>query len=90
MPAGTTPLNWGRWHSLRWRLPFTISVLVTAILAVVLAAAYREVESALISSGVDRARAASSQVAAIIESSARPGVASLRTAASSPALRDYL
>ncbi len=82
--------RWGRWQSLRVRLPLTISLVVIVILAVVLFTAYRQVESALVAAGLDRARAASGQVAALIEAQLRAPIAQVRLAASEPALREYL
>jgi PAS domain S-box-containing protein len=87
---GQNPAFRGRWQSLRWRLPLTMSLLLTAILAVVLWFAYREVESSLIAAAGDRARAASSQIAGLLEGAMRPAVAQLRQAAIHPALRDVL
>lgn len=89
MPTGATAPGGSRWHSLRWRLPLTISVVVTAILAVILLAAYREVESAIVGSGRQRAQAAAGQVASLLEASLR-GSAQVRNAATIPAVREYL
>ena len=86
--AGTgTPA--GRWQSLRWRLPLIISVVTTAILAVLVFAARNEVESALVATSGERARAAASQVASIFENSLRGNVAQTRAAADAPAIRAY-
>jgi len=48
MPTAANRPRWRQWHSRRWRLPATISLVVVTILTVVLVAAYREMESALI------------------------------------------
>ena len=84
------PRRAGRWQSLRWRLPLTMTLVVTTILAVVLVVAYREFETALNRSGADRARAAAGQVALLLENSLRPGVAQVRTAATVSELRDTI
>ena len=89
MSTGSTAPSGSRWHSLRWRLPLTISVVVTAILAVILLAAYREVESAIVGSGSQRAQAAAGQVASLVEASLR-GSTQVRTAATLPVFREYL
>ena len=90
MPIKANGPRWGRWQSLRLRLPLTISLVVITILGVVLFAAHREVHSTLIVAGLDRARAASAQVAALLEGSAARARAQLRVIASEPAVREYL
>jgi PAS domain S-box-containing protein len=82
--------RWGQWQSLRVRLPLTISLVVIVILGVALFAAYREVEAALVAAGIDRARAASGQVASMMEGQLRAMNAQVRLIAAEPALRDYL
>jgi PAS domain S-box-containing protein len=79
-----------RWQSLRVRLPLTISLVVTAILAVVVVAAYREVRSALIASGIERSRTASAQVASLLEASLRNSTAQVGNAAKVPTLRESI
>ena len=56
-------------------------------LAVVLWFAYREVNAALSSAAVERARAGATQVAALLEQAARVGVAQVRSSAAHPAVR---
>jgi PAS domain S-box-containing protein len=90
MSIVSQPIGWRPWHSLRWRLPLTIALVVATILAAVLLGAYREVRSALTDSGTKRAAAAAGQVAALIEAVLRPVTTQLRTAATEPALRDYV
>ena len=90
MPTNGEGSRWGRWQSLRVRLPLTISLVVIAILGVVVFAAYRQVESALVAAGLDRARAASGQVASLIEGLLRAPSAQIRLIASEPALREFL
>jgi PAS domain S-box-containing protein len=87
----TGPLHAGsRWQSLRWRLPVTISLVMTTILAVVIVVAYREFETAMFRSGTERARAAAGQVAALLEAPMRTPIAQVRTAAASAELRDAI
>ncbi len=90
MAVAPHPVGWRPWHSLRWRLPFTIALVVATILAVVLFGAYREVRSALLTSASQRAAAAAGQVAVLVEGMVRPAMTQVRSAATEPALRDYL
>jgi hypothetical protein len=50
-------------HSLRLRLPFVISVLIAAVVALFLRAAHREVEATLVGAASERARFADRRVA---------------------------
>ena len=90
MPVKANGDLWGQWQSLRLRLPLTISLVVITILGVVLFAAHREVHSTLIVAGLDRARAAAAQVAALLEGSLGSGNAQLRLIAGAPAVLEYL
>jgi PAS domain S-box-containing protein len=86
----SAPPHGGRWQSLRWRLPLTMILVVTALLAVVVVIAHREFQAALIGSGIERARAAAGQVSLLLEGSMRPPVAQVRMAALSPELREAI
>jgi PAS domain S-box-containing protein len=77
-----------RWHSLRWRLPLLISASFIAVLAFVVFAAYREVESTLRDAAGDRARNAATQVANILSRSTLQSLEQLQRVA--PELREYL
>jgi len=77
MPVVPHPAGWRPWHSLRWRLPLTIALVVTTILALVLLGAYREVRAALFTSGTQRAGAAAGQVAVLVEGLLRPVTAQI-------------
>ena len=90
MSDGATTPQTGRWRSLRRQLPLTLSIVTTAILGVIVFAAFNEVESALIASSRNRARAAASQAASILAGSLRGSVTTFRNAADSPMLRAYL
>jgi PAS domain S-box-containing protein len=79
-----------RRHSLRWRLPLTMTLVIAAILAAVVAVAYREFQVALARSTSDRARAAAGQVASVLDNVMRSPVAQVRAAAARPELRDAL
>ncbi len=75
------------WHSFSWRLVAAISLLAAFMLAVVVWFAYREVNAALASAASERARAGATQVADLLESAARAGVAQVRLSAAHPAIR---
>jgi two-component system, cell cycle sensor histidine kinase and response regulator CckA len=77
-----------RWRSLRWRLPLFIGGLCVALLAVVLYAAYRQVETTLLQTGAERARHAADQVSGLFGRSTAQSLDQLRQAA--PKLSDYL
>jgi two-component system cell cycle sensor histidine kinase/response regulator CckA len=77
-----------RWRSLRWRLPFLIGGVCASLLATVLYAAYREVETTLHRMGEERARSAAEQVSTLFVRSTRQSVAQLRQLA--PALSEYV
>src|ERR1700730_8324783 len=77
-------------HSLRVRLPLLVSVLLVAVVATFLAAAYREVEVTLVGAGGERARAAADQVANLIGRSTQAGMENLRGVAADADVRRYL
>ena len=79
-----------RWHSLRWRLPLSISAVIVATVTVVLYAAYREVESALVLSNEERAKAAAAQVAGILDGVLRGSLAQAQQLANTTPVSAYL
>ncbi|MGH8637992.1 MAG: hypothetical protein ACREUZ_12735, partial [Burkholderiales bacterium] len=77
-------------HSLRWRLPLSISALIAVVLAAFLWAAYREVEATLVRAGGDRAQNAANQLANLLERSAQQALDELHRGAGHPDLQRYL
>jgi len=85
-PPRVSPLR-DQWHSFSWRLVAAISLLAAILLAVVLWLAYREVNAALATAAIERARAGATQVAALLEDAGRGGMAQVRLSAAHPAVR---
>ena len=90
VPTNGEGSRWGRWQSLGVRLPLTISLVVIAILGVVLFAAYRQVEAALVAAGLDACPGRLRQVASLMEGLLRAPSAQIRLIASEPAIREFL
>ena len=61
------PARLSRRHSLRWRLPFLISCLVTVVLTTFLWAAYHSVQATLIQTAGERAQRAADLVASLLD-----------------------
>ena len=79
-----------RRHSLRWRLPFLVCVVLIVVLAAFLVAAYREVETTLVSAGGVRAQNAAGQVANLLASSAERALSEVLRTADDPAVKRFL
>jgi two-component system cell cycle sensor histidine kinase/response regulator CckA len=79
-----------RRHSLRWRLPVLVSVLVLTVLATFLWAAHREVERSLVQAAGERAQTSADQVAALLGLDFKERFAAVDRAATGPALRRFL
>jgi PAS domain S-box-containing protein len=77
-------------HSLRWRLPLLVSVLMAAVMALAVWAAYRQVDQTLAQAGSDRAVGAADQLSTLLGSSARLRLDELRRLAADPAVTRYL
>jgi PAS domain S-box-containing protein len=79
-----------RRYSLRWRLPLLVCVIITIVLAGFLLAAYRRVETTLVTAGGARARNAAGQVASLLQSSVARAVSEMSRVAEEPGLRRFL
>jgi signal transduction histidine kinase len=79
-----------RRYSLRWRLPFFVCIVITAVLAASLAAAYRVVETTLLSAGGVSAQNAASQVANLLAPAAARAVEQMQRSADDPAVKSFL
>jgi PAS domain S-box-containing protein len=89
-PSAVTPprrtSSW-RCYSIRWRLPFLISVLIVLVLGTFLWAAYREVKGTLLQAGGVRAQGAAEQLANLLSQSPQQRLAELRRAAATEPVR---
>ena len=79
-----------RRYSLRWRLPILVCVVLIVVLAAFLVAAYREVETTLVSAAGVRAQNAAGQVANLLVSSAERALSEVRRTADDPAVKRFL
>ncbi len=79
-----------RRYSLRWRLPFFVCVVIVVVLAAFLVAAYRVVETTLLSAGGARAQNAAVQVSNLLAPAAERALSEVRRTADDAALKRFL